>query len=93
MTDEVSRFTEEEFRAALRPVMALEDINEYVKTLLASTKGVTSECYGFSLSPDLLDLLSLVSDSSSAKVATILGLTPTEAKLRRVEFKRRLGLG
>lgn len=39
---------------------------------------------------DLLDLLSLVSDSCAARAWSLLGITPEEGRGRRDEFRRRL---
>ena len=86
--DESRLFTEEEYVKALGFVMLPEEAKE---------EGRRHATQPFSpgdwfASPDLLDLLSLVSADCAHRVAQLRGLSPEESLIRRQAVAKELGL-
>ena len=89
MSDEATLFTEAEFFLAFS---LIEDEKEARASAVAmSTPGeATHEGQTWVLSPDVLDLLSLVSATCARRVQTILGLDDDRAAARRDAFRARI---
>lgn len=87
--DEHSFFTQDEFTAAYE---LITNPREAKQLALMSCADREPEDHGgpWALSPDVLDLLSLVSEDCAERVRTLLGLTPEEAHARREEVRERI---
>jgi hypothetical protein len=86
-SDETRLFTEEEYAKAMSFITDNNEARRYAHRLVQPDE----EPRAWSLSPDLLDLLSLVSDDCAARVAVVLKLSPEDAKARREGVARQLG--
>ncbi len=88
--DEFTLFTEEEFAAAYRLVTNPGEARELAR-MDCMPRDPDDEGPQWLLSPDVLDLLSLVSDDCAERVRVILGLTPEAAHERRLRVAEDLG--
>jgi len=88
--DESTLFTEEEFAAAYRLVTNPEEARELAR-MDCIPRDPDDEGPPWLLSPDVLDLLSLVSADCAERVRVVLGLTPEAAHERRLRVAERFG--
>ena len=88
--DEATLFTEEEFAAAYRLVTTREEARELAR-MDCMPRDPDDDGPPWLLSPDVLDLLSLVSADCAERVRVVLGLTPEEAHERRLRVAERFG--
>lgn len=87
--DEVDLFTETELTQALEFIMGVHEARAAAIELCTS-RDPQDDGPPYLLSPDLLDLLSLVSSSCAERVRAILKLSDNDARERREEVRRRL---
>lgn len=89
IVDEGSLFTEQEYIAAFQLIATIEEARESARSLRIE-RDPSDEGPPWLLAPDVLDLLSLVSDDCAERVARILGLESEEARERRARVAIRL---
>lgn len=87
--DENALFSEDEFTAAFALITSPEEARVLAREI-SSARPPDDDGGQWVLSPDLLDLLSLVSDDCAVRVRSILHLTAQEAQERRQALLRRL---
>lgn len=87
--DEHSLFTEDEFAAAFELITSPAEAKELAQ-LICLGREPDDQGGPWALSPDVLDLLSLVSAECAERVRTLLSLTAEEAHARREEVKKAL---
>jgi hypothetical protein len=87
--DEAELFSEDEYAAAFQLVTDRADAMKHAQEL-AVPRNADDDGPQWALSPDVLDLLSLVSADCAERVRVILGLSPEEARARRLVFANRL---
>ena len=90
--DEALLFTPEEFEKAMSFITTPEAAREWARHAHAPFPFDEGKDQSTRISPDLLDLLSMVSESCAARVEMIWQVTPEEAKARRESIARELGL-
>ena len=90
--DEASLFTLEEFEKAALFIMPPDQAREWASTAHEPNPNPEARKQKSTISPDLLDVLSIVSESCAASVEMIWQLAPKDAKARRDEIAQRYGL-
>jgi len=90
--DENTFFSEDEFAVAYARITDPEEARSLAK-LHAAPRDPDDDGPTWELAPDVLDLLSLVSDDCAERVRVILRLTPEEARERRSQAALRFGPG
>ena len=89
MTDEAALFTEEEFFLAFSLVEDEKEARGSAAEMI--TPGETTHAgQMWVLAPDVLDLLSLVSEDCALRVQKILGIDDDLAAARRAAFRTRI---
>jgi hypothetical protein len=86
MPDEMKLFSVDELTAALKHVMPVSAARREALGLIGNVEGGIPQ----QLSDDMLDLLSLVSDSCAERVRLVLRLSESDAFARREAFRRKL---
>lgn len=87
--DEASLFSEDEFAKAYSRIVDPTEARRLAREMSAPRPaGDTGPAW--QLAPDMLDLLSLVSDDCAERVRAILGLSPEDAASRRASFAAQL---
>ncbi len=86
--DESEYFTLQEFEAAFRHIASANDAKRQAREMIAG-RALDDNGPPWQLAPDILDLLSLVSDSCAERVREILNISVEEARERRVRASTR----